>query len=482
MLPAAGSRYYQLVAWSIAAATFAMACANVAFLDTQAPVGGFVLAIIFTTWYGGLRPGIAVGVLSFLAVGYVLLSGAAAAVYPAQLTRVFFFAFIAAFLVWIIVSERRANTALRRIRDDLQRHNEALLRQNIEGKALEETLRRSAAELRLVIDTMPTMAWSLLPDGRLEFLNRRWLEYTGLTHEEAIANVGSVMHPDEKSAIFERWEEAMEAGRGYDDEIRLRRADGEYRWCLVRTVPLADENGKILRWYGTSTEIEEQKRAEGDLHRLSRRLLEVHEEEKRRFSRELHDEFGQLLATIGLHLQAARGKAGAGAEPSLDAAAAVLQRAAREVRNLALELRPTMLESTGLDATLAWLARETEERTGIATSVVGRLGEIAPEPAMALFRVVQQAVANAVQHGKPMHIWIELLHDESGIEVMVRDDGMGFDVARTLATAAGNGHLGLLGMRERVQFLGGDMQIDSRPGSWSRVRVRVSDAQAQAAD
>src|ERR1700741_4111845 len=92
---------------------------------------------------------------------------------------------------------------------------------------------------------------------------------------------------------------------------------------------------------------------------------------------------------------------------------------------------------------------------------------------MALFRVIQQAVTNAVQHAKASHIWIELLRDEGFLEVMVRDDGVGFDVARTVASAPYEGHLGLLGMKERVQFLGAEFQIDSRPGAWSRVRMRV---------
>ncbi len=472
-LPAFGTRRREITAYVIGAVWLVAACVNVAIFNSTAPVSGFVLAVIFTTWYGGLRPGLVVTGVSLLVLGYLFFSDHELHAYPAKLSRLFFFAFIAAFLVWIIVSERRANAALRRMRDELQRSNEALTRENIEGKALEESLRHNAAELRLVIDTIPAMAWSLHPDGKLEFLNRRWLEYTGLSLESGLEEANSTMHPEDSPRMLTRWEGAQATSEGFDEEVRLRRADGVYRWFLVRLLPLFDENRRVLRWYGTSTDIEDRKLAEEGLQRLSRRLFEVHEEERRRFSRELHDEFGQLLATIGLHLQAARGMAGKDAQPSLEAAADVLQRAGREVRNLALEMRPTMLESAGLDAALLWLARQTDERTGIATRVVGKLGDVSPERAVALFRVVQQAVTNAVQHAKATHIWIELLHDDGFLEVMVRDDGVGFDVARTVASAPWEGHLGLLGMKERVQFLGGEFQIDSRPGAWSRVRVRI---------
>jgi PAS domain S-box-containing protein len=448
-------------------------------LHSDASVSSFVLAIIVTTWYGGLRAGLGASAASFLSLAYLLFSSAAPSTYSAHLGRLALFSCIAAFLVWIIVSERRASWALRIARDELELNNDALARENLAGKALEQSLRRNESELRLVIDTIPAMAWSLLPDGRLEFLNRPWLDYTGLTLAEAIEDGTATLHPDDLANALARWKEAVASGQGYADEMRIRRADGAYRWFLVRTVPLLDPDGRVVRWYGTSTDIEDHKRDKESLHLLSRRLLQAHEDERRHFSRELHDQFGQLLATIGLHLQAARRDAGDSAAPSLEAAMAVLQRAGREVRNLALELRPTMLETAGLEATLKWLARETEERAGIPVRVVGRLGEVESDSAMGMFRIVQQAVANAIQHAEASHIWIELSHVNETPQVVVRDDGRGFDVARTSHGAPGEGHLGLLGMKERIQILGGHLQIESRPGSGTRVVVRLREPAAE---
>src|SRR5207237_5616601 len=95
-----------------------------------------------------------------------------------------------------------------------------------------------------------------------DFLNQRWLEYTGLSLKEAIEQPTSTIHPEDVPRAMEKWARDMAAGRSSEDEMRLRRADGQYRWFLVRTAPLFDERGNILRWYGTSTDIEDRKRAE----------------------------------------------------------------------------------------------------------------------------------------------------------------------------------------------------------------------------
>jgi len=131
--------------------------------------------------------------------------------------------------------------------------------------------------LRLVIDTIPTMAWSLLPDGAVEFVNQRWLDYTGLSLEEALEDAIHIVHPEDLPSVMEKWSVDMAAGETCEYEMRLRRADGEYRWFLVRTVPLRDEQGKIVKWYGTSTDIEDRKRAEDALRESEEKFRQLAE-------------------------------------------------------------------------------------------------------------------------------------------------------------------------------------------------------------
>src|SRR6266849_64339 len=139
----------------------------------------------------------------------------------------------------------------------------------IEAKRNEEEIqalsRQKEEHLRLVIDTIPTMAWSVLPDGAVDYVNQRWLEYTGLSFEKALEEANHTVHPEDLPEVMEKWLVDMAAGEPCEYEMRLRRADGEYRWFLVRTVPLRDERGNIVKWYGTSADIEDRKRAEDAL-------------------------------------------------------------------------------------------------------------------------------------------------------------------------------------------------------------------------
>src|ERR1700681_1829237 len=127
----------------------------------------------------------------------------------------------------------------------------------------EDALRRGEDYLRLTIDTIPVLAWCSRPDGSNEFLNRRWLDYTGLTIEEARGRGWQVaIHPDDLSQLLDVWQGLLVSGRPGGLEARLRRADGVYRWLLFRVEPLHDAQGTIVKWYGTNTDIDDRKRAE----------------------------------------------------------------------------------------------------------------------------------------------------------------------------------------------------------------------------
>jgi signal transduction histidine kinase len=130
-----------------------------------------------------------------------------------------------------------------------------------------------------------------------------------------------------------------------------------------------------------------------------------------------------------------------------------------------------MLETSGLDATLRWLAQQHQQRTRIEVEVVDYSNGVSGEVAIACFRVAQEALTNVVRHAQAQHAWLELSKRESTVELVVRDDGVGFDVTTARERAARNGRLGLLGMSERVQILGGSLEVDSQPGRGTRIRA-----------
>ncbi|MGE5617123.1 MAG: PAS domain S-box protein [Bacillota bacterium] len=435
----------------VALLSVAVAASYVVYLDTPAPGGIMVFAVIVSAWLAGPRPGLLSIVLSMPVLFYYLPPEGWTVDSP-HLPRIAYFIGICLFIVWIIAEERRTSASLRVARDQLRR----------------------------VIDTIPIMAWTVRADGSPQFFNQRWLDYTGLTHDAAAAQPNSTVHPDDQREALARWSAVRDRGEAYEMEMRLRAASGDYRWFLVRTVPVRDEDGDIVQWYGTSTDIEDRKRAEHSAHeygmrlqQLSRRLIEVQEEERRHLARELHDEFAQLLATIKLHLHAVKGMGEPAAlRQRLDQSIALLQSAGEQMRSLALELRPAMLETMGLDPTMRWLARQNEQRTGIETHVYGHADKTPREVAIACFRVTQQAITNVVQHAHARHIWIELRQEDNSLSLVVLDDGVGFDVASTLLEAGREAHLGLLGMRERVEVAGGRLRIDSEAGLGTRIEAR----------
>jgi PAS domain S-box-containing protein len=131
-------------------------------------------------------------------------------------------------------------------------------------------------DIRLVVDTIPTLAWSARPDGSAEFFNRRWLDYTGLSVEQALdSGWQAAIHPDDLPRILETFREVLHAVKPYEVEGRFRRFDGEFRWFLFRGSPLLDQSGKVAKWYGTNTDLEERKRAEDALRTSEASLLEA---------------------------------------------------------------------------------------------------------------------------------------------------------------------------------------------------------------
>jgi formate hydrogenlyase transcriptional activator len=142
-------------------------------------------------------------------------------------------------------------------------------------RALDD-LKNSEKKLRQVIDTIPTLAWSILPDGSNEFLNKRWHEYTGLSAAQSHGSGWQVaIHPEDRVLLLQKWQGLLASGEPGEMEARLRRHDGVFRWFLMRVEPLRDDTGKIVRWYGTCTDIETLKQTEAQLREDERELRRI---------------------------------------------------------------------------------------------------------------------------------------------------------------------------------------------------------------
>jgi PAS domain S-box-containing protein len=356
-----------------------------------------------------------------------------------------------------------------------------------ERKRVEEAMRQSQQLLNLVLETLPVGVAVTDQVGDVVLSNaasrriwgermihsgsERWVRSVGYRHDS-----GAKLAPEQWPSV-----RALRDGEVTLNElIDIDAFDGGHKTIQASAAPIHDETRSIVGAVIVIDEVTERVRAEralqesaAQLQHLSRRLLAVQEEERRHLSRELHDEFGQLLASVTMHLQAAKSAAGRQAERNLDESIALIQRAGAQVRSLALELRPMLLETAGLDGTLRWLVDQYQQRTGTVTHVTGHVPDVPGEVAIACFRIVQEALTNVARHARAKHVWITLSQSEGILELAVRDDGAGFDVPGTLERAAGGGNLGLIGMRERVEILGGRLAIESGPREGTRIRVSL---------
>jgi PAS domain S-box-containing protein len=339
-----------------------------------------------------------------------------------------------------------------------------------------EIAERSRAEdrIRLIIDTIPVMAWSVRPDGIVDFLNQRWMDYTGLSLGQYVADPTGPIHREDTPRVLERWRAQMARDEAYDDEMRLRGADGTYRQFLVRTVPLRDESGRVVKWYGVSTDIEDRKRAEAELEEslshlraLTASLMRAQDDERRRIAQMLHETTAQDLGAVKMLLgRLGRTMVMSDADRTLLAEGIdLIDRSIGDVRTLSYLLHPPFLDESGLLVAVRWYAKGFADRSGIAVDleVPPTFERLPQDVESTLFRVVQEALTNIHRHARSATARIRLSAERECLvlEITDRGRGMSADVLSSVASGSGAPGVGLAGMRERLQQLGGALHIES---------------------
>jgi signal transduction histidine kinase len=209
---------------------------------------------------------------------------------------------------------------------------------------------------------------------------------------------------------------------------------------------------------------------------VSRELMRAQENERRRLARELHDEIGQVLTAVKLNLHGLQ-NAGTAADATarVTESLAIVDRAIQQVRDLSLDLRPSLLDDLGLLPALRWYVDRHALRAGLTARVVATPPDLrsSSDVETTCFRVVQEAVTNVLRHAKASELVVELRREAGAVQLTVRDNGVGFDVPARRRHALGGGSLGLLSMQERVTLLGGGFNITSRPGGGTVVCAEI---------
>ncbi len=204
-----------------------------------------------------------------------------------------------------------------------------------------------------------------------------------------------------------------------------------------------------------------------------RRLNLTLEDEAKRVAHALHDEAGQLLASVHIALDVLAEELPAAAQKQMAMLRDLLTQAEEHLRRFSHELRPTILDNLGLRPALEFLAQGISRRAGLCITVEGETnGRLPSSIELALYRIVQAALNNVTKHARATGVTVQLQRDALRMQCTVKDDGKGFDLASVLARHKEQG-LGLLGIRERVTALGGSLQIDSAPGRGTTIRVEI---------
>ncbi|MBI4203487.1 MAG: CHASE domain-containing protein [Betaproteobacteria bacterium] len=291
------------------------------------------------------------------------------------------------------------------------------------------------------------------------------------------------VHPDDRAGVDEALRHAVEAGQDRDIEHRIQLDDGTVRWAHTIARPTRRDHRALVP--GTIMDITQRKIAQEELQTsaeqlqaLSRRLVDIQEFERRRFSRELHDLVGQDLTALSINLDILRTQlAGDGSEElhsRLGDSAALLESTTGAIENVMSELRPPMLDDYGLLPALQWYGTEFTNRTGIHVKIEGdeRMERLLPATEIALFRITQEALNNVAKHAHAKCVEIRLERRDSQCLMAVADDGIGLD-GGSISTSRRRPGLGMVTMRERTQAVGGKFEVETTPGRGTRIMVRI---------
>jgi signal transduction histidine kinase len=257
----------------------------------------------------------------------------------------------------------------------------------------------------------------------------------------------------------------------------IARLDGASREVEIAAAALPDHGRSVVQMVITDVTqrqqlLREQTRHREALRRLSASVVEAREEERRRIARELHDELGQRLTALKMELSSLGPAKGQQCDDArISGMLEMIDDTVASVRRIAADLRPMMLDDLGLNAAIEWLARDAARRLDMEITV--RLGKEDPpvtqSAAIALYRMVQEALTNVARHARATDVNIEMRQEAGQLVLTVRDNGVGFPAD----LQHNEGRYGLLGIRERAYMLGGRLEVDNPPGGGGRLTVRL---------
>jgi PAS domain S-box-containing protein len=346
----------------------------------------------------------------------------------------------------------------------------------IERQQAEEELRSSEERYRRIVDTANEGIWMVDENSRITFVNRRMAEMLGYSAEEMIGRSTSDFMEVEATDEANR----RRAGIAEQSDFPFRRKDGLEFWGIVSTTPMQGEGGRFAGALGMATDITERKRAEAELYRsnneireMTSKLLTAQEEERRRISRELHDDIVQKVAVLAMGMSRIKRRVAEADQALADELAGVQQSIfglAADIRQISHRLHPAVLEHAGLTAALRSFTEEFSRTEAIDVTLTVPEGRdaIPRDIGVCVYRVVQEWLRNIAKHSGAKSAEVIVSIEGSDLGLVIKDAGRGFDVDR-----ARGGGLGMVSIEERVRLCRGTVEIASQLTRGTTLTARI---------
>jgi PAS domain S-box-containing protein len=338
--------------------------------------------------------------------------------------------------------------------------------------SLVDRLQERSALLNGLFEQAPQAIALVNVDSRVVRVNHEFTRVFGYAPQETLGRrLDELIVPDELRDEFQSHAEQVSQGQRVDTEAVRQRKDGSRLHVLVVGVPVSVPGGQIAMC-AMYLDITARKAAEITLQALSSRLLEVQESERRHLARELHDEIGQLLTGLRLLLRLNGDLPADALKARFEQARTIVDDLLGRVRGLSFDLRPADLDELGLLPALLALFERYTTQTGVLVNFKhqGLERRFASEVETAAYRIVQEGLTNAARHAGVAGVTVRVWTDADKLSIQIEDQGCGFDPEVALKAPRSSG---LIGMRERIMFLGGHLAIESTPGAGTTITAEL---------
>jgi two-component system, chemotaxis family, CheB/CheR fusion protein len=339
-----------------------------------------------------------------------------------------------------------------------------------ELKSQQEENRLNAERFRTLLEAVPQITWTNMPTGESQTFNGTWYNYTGFSNEDSIGyGWTNAIHPDDQGNFLKNYEDSLKSGNVLNTQARiLRRADNEYRWHIIKNVPLRNEDGFDSLWIGTATDIQDFKDAEEaniqlrlSQHReLLKAVLEAQETERKNISEALHNGLGQVLYASKLNLNEFKPKTKQD-QVTLDKVDTLLKESIQITRNISFELTPSILKDFGLQAALKEMVKRfSTPNLKIELKINGFDKSTDSFVELSLYRIIQELLNNVIKHAEATQASINLSCKGKNVKMVLKDNGIGLNT-KNLKSLKDMKGIGLRSIHHRLELLNGNLEVIS---------------------